>query len=334
MITSRWKVLSDFLLRLSEVLLLVFAVVAVVLLHGDDDVAEGFFAFAVGGDVAVALECGVDHAALVGVHCLEGLRSSGSLDLGSYVLGEVFERLLAALAVVLGVSLDVDVSVEALVHDERDEILERIQRLAALADEDAHVVAFDFDREDVVRGIEVLIDRDFHAHRTKDVCEKLDKGVLDFAIIMSYVDLAKYNYLPLPASDTWGVIMRRDDPLSDRSSLSVRDLIGLPLLCSRQWLDQDFPQWFGLETEDANIVATWNLTYNASVMVKTGMGYAITYDKLADTSENSELAFVPLRGVPQSDIFIIWRKNQAFSPAARLLLDTLRQTFRPDPDEI
>lgn len=168
----------------------------------------------------------------------------------------------------------------------------------------------------------------------EDVCEKLDKGVLDFAIIMSYVDLAKYNYLPLPASDTWGVIMRRDDPLSDRSSLSVRDLIGLPLLCSRQWLDQDFPQWFGLETEDANIVATWNLTYNASVMVKTGMGYAITYDKLADTSENSELAFVPLRGVPQSDIFIIWRKNQAFSPAARLLLDTLRQTFRPDPDEI
>ena len=29
----------------------------------------------------------------------------------------------------------------------------------------------------------------------EDVCEKLDKGVLDFAIIMSYVDLAKYNYL-------------------------------------------------------------------------------------------------------------------------------------------
>ena len=50
----------------------------------------------------------------------------------------------------------------------------------------------------------------------EDVTERLDKGLLDFAIIMSYVDLAKYNYLAVPASDTWGVIMRKDSPLAKK----------------------------------------------------------------------------------------------------------------------
>ena len=159
------------------------------------------------------------------------------------------------------------------------------------------------------------------------VTERLDKGLLDFAIIMSYVDLSKYNYLVVPASDTWGVIMRKDSPLAKKETVTLDDLYGLPLICSRQWMDQDFPQWFEGNTEKLQIVATFNLVYNAAVMVREGIGYAISYDKLADTGEASDLCYRPLAGVPESEMYVVWRRYQTFTPVAELLLDELRRRF-------
>lgn len=156
-----------------------------------------------------------------------------------------------------------------------------------------------------------------------DVCERLDKGLLDFAIVMSYVDLSKYNYLELPMKDTWGILMRKDDPLSGKNAFGVSDLDKLPLICSRQWIDQESPRWLGSAAKDMNIVATYNLVYNGSVMVKAGMGYAVVLDKLVNTGEDSELVFRPLSSVPQTEMYVIWRKYQTFTPIADLLLQEL-----------
>ena len=161
-----------------------------------------------------------------------------------------------------------------------------------------------------------------------DVCERLDKGLLDFAIVMSYVDLSKYNYLELPVKDTWGVLMRKDDPLAEKDHFEVSDLSGLPLICSRQWVDQESPRWLGPAAKEMNIVATYNLVYNGSVMVRAGMGYAVVLDKLVNTSDESDLIFKPLSEAPQSDIYVIWRKYQTFTPIAELLLQELRSRLR------
>ena len=157
-----------------------------------------------------------------------------------------------------------------------------------------------------------------------DVCERLDKGLLDFAIVMSYVDLSKYNYLELPMKDTWGILMRKDDPLAGKSSFAASDLDKLPLICSRQWIDQESPRWLGAAAKDMNIVATYNLVFNGSVMVRAGMGYAVVLDKLVNTGEDSDLTFIPLSGVPQTEMYVIWRKYQTFTPIAHLLLQELK----------
>ena len=157
-----------------------------------------------------------------------------------------------------------------------------------------------------------------------DVCERLDKGLLDFAIVMSYVDLSKYNYLELPMKDTWGILMRKDDPLAGKSSFAASDLDKLPLICSRQWIDQESPRWLGAAAKDMNIVATYNLVFNGSVMVRAGMGYAVVLDKLVNTGEESDLTFIPLSGVPQAEMYVIWRKYQTFTPIAYLLLQELK----------
>ena len=160
-----------------------------------------------------------------------------------------------------------------------------------------------------------------------DVCEKLDKGLLDFAIVMNYVDLMKYNYLPMLTEDRWGVIMRRDDPLAIKDSFTISELRTLPLICSKQWVDQEFPQWFRSDLDEVNIVATYNLPFNGAVMAKSGMGYAMMLDNLVHTGEDSDIIFRPLTDVPKAEMYVIWRKYQVFTPIAELLLNKLQSRF-------
>lgn len=166
----------------------------------------------------------------------------------------------------------------------------------------------------------------------EDITEKLDKGLLDFGILIQPVDLSKYDHRTLPEKDVWGVIMRKDSPLAKNKSVTLEDLRGLPLLNSRQAMRKtasknEFIEWFKGEYENMNTVATFNLVYNAAVMVKKGIGYAITLDKLVDTSNESELCFRPLSPKLESGLDIVWKKYQVFSPAAKLFLDKIQEKY-------
>lgn len=161
----------------------------------------------------------------------------------------------------------------------------------------------------------------------QDVCEKLDKGLLDFGIVMNYVDLKKYNYLPMATGDTWGVIMRRDDPLAENDAFTIPMLKDLPLICSRQWVDYELPQWLDSDSKEINISATYNLPYNGAMMAKAGIGYALMLDKVVHTSEDSELVFRPLLGAPKVEMYIIRRKYQTLTAVSQLLVKALREKF-------
>lgn len=169
-----------------------------------------------------------------------------------------------------------------------------------------------------------------HSGNAEDVTDRLDKGLLDFGILIQPADLAKYDYLDLPAKDRWGVVMRRDSPLAKKDSVRKEDLLNVPLICSRQVVasrqkGNTFARWFGEDFEKLDIVTTYNLVYNAAILVEAGVGYALTLDKLANTSENSALCFRPLCPGLESGLNIVWKKYQVFSPAAELFLNTLRE---------
>ena len=171
-----------------------------------------------------------------------------------------------------------------------------------------------------------------HSGNAQDVTERLDKGLLDFGILIQPADLSKYDYLDLPAKDRWGVAMRRDSPLAQKDSICKEDLLDLPLLCSRQAVERgvganEFCQWFGDDFEKLNIVTTFNLVYNAAIMVEAGVGYAITIDKLVNTAEHSSLCFRPLTPRLESGLNIVWKKYQVFSTAAELFLERLKEAF-------
>jgi len=160
-----------------------------------------------------------------------------------------------------------------------------------------------------------------------DVTERLDRGLLDFAVIVHEVDLSKYNYLPMPAIDRYGVLMRKDNLLAGKETVQVDDLLDVPLICSRQGITEDYPKVFQEKMDSLRIVATFNLAYNAGVLVREGVGCALTFDKLADTSAESDLTFRPLEPALETRMYLIWKKYQVFSPAAEILLREVRERF-------
>ena len=157
-----------------------------------------------------------------------------------------------------------------------------------------------------------------------DVLERLDKGLLDFGVLIGSVDTTKYNSFTFPVHDTWGILMRRDSPLAKKQTVCPKDLWDKPLLISRQTSNYTIlSNWLKKDIESLNIVATYNLIYNASLMVDEGAGYAFCLDKLINTTGQSNLCFRPFEPMLKSEINMIWKKYQIFSKASALFLNRM-----------
>lgn len=159
---------------------------------------------------------------------------------------------------------------------------------------------------------------------TEQVTERLDKGLFDFAVIVEPPDLSKYNYLEVPEANTWGVVMRIDDPLAAKACIRVEDLTGVQLICSEQAMREDIPRWCGEKADELLHFGSTNLFYNGSVLVREGLGCMLTFEHLADTGEESGLCFRPLEPPLETGMYVILRKYQVFTPIAQRLLERMK----------
>ena len=158
------------------------------------------------------------------------------------------------------------------------------------------------------------------------VLEQLEKGLIDFGIIFGPVDQTKYNTIQIPYKDIWGVLMRRDSPLAEKAAITAEDLWDKPLIVSQQEDGNNaLANWMQREISELEIVATYNLLFNASLMVEEGLGYAIGLDKIINTSGNSNLCFRPLSPKMENGMSIVWKKYQMFSKACEKFMMKLKE---------
>ena len=166
----------------------------------------------------------------------------------------------------------------------------------------------------------------FFSADTEDVMEKLDKGLIDFGVLVLPANLDKFEHMTLPDKDVWGVLMRKDSPLAKKEVVTPEDLYDKPLIRSRHAMSNSFiDDWFLTDRARLNIAATYNLIYNASLLVKAGMGYAIGLDKIVNTSGDSELTFRPLSPPIETSLAFAWKRNQIFSDAAKKFMEVLKK---------
>ena len=167
----------------------------------------------------------------------------------------------------------------------------------------------------------------FHLYSgiAEDVTERLDQGLLDFGVLVGESALQKYDYLALPASDVWGVLVRGDHPLARQEAVRAKDLHSEPLIVSHQALqNNELTGWLGKKAEELNIAGSYNLLHNAVYFVEAGLGAALCIDGLVD-ADSADLRFLPLEPPLRGQLRLVWKKHQIFSKAAKLFLEELQK---------
>ncbi len=165
----------------------------------------------------------------------------------------------------------------------------------------------------------------------EDLTERLDRGLFDFCVLFEPCDYTKYDHIRLPGRDRWGLVMRRDSPLAERKSIRPEDLMGLPLIASRQSIaHNELSRWLGRDMKQLRIVSTYNLLYNASLLVEEGAGYLLCLEGILRETENERLCFRPLEPRADVGLEVVWKKYRVFSRAAEAFLTELKRQLEED----
>lgn len=171
---------------------------------------------------------------------------------------------------------------------------------------------------------------DVHFHissgDTTDVLERLDKGLIDFGLLFGEVDTSKYEYLDFPVKDVYGILMRKDSPLFAKDGVCPEDLWDKPLIINRNAQNGDILiSWLKKDLAELNVVATYNLLFNASLMVDEGLGYAVALDKVINVTCNSSLGFRPLSPRLEVGMCLVWKKHQCFPRAVQKFMEKIAE---------
>jgi len=167
----------------------------------------------------------------------------------------------------------------------------------------------------------------FSGH-AETVSERLDKGLIDFGLLLDIEGGSKYEQLSLPAADRFGLLMRKDSTLAKKDKIDIGELHSLPLIVPAQsHFNKAQERRVKNIISKQRIVATYNLIYNASLLVEEGLGCALCLDDLIKITEDGPLCFVPISGVGEIRSFVVWKKNRVFSKAAKLFLERMQEEF-------
>ena len=162
---------------------------------------------------------------------------------------------------------------------------------------------------------------------TEQVTEKLDRGLLDFAVICELPNERKYDYVLFPEADHFGAVMPADSPLARKERITAADLAGLPLFCSEQSWENDIRPWAREQFSRFHLEGSFRLSYNGSMFAREGLGILLTLNNLVDTSPDSALVFRPLSPHLEMKMYLIWNKYQSFTPIAERFLRQIRASF-------
>ncbi len=164
---------------------------------------------------------------------------------------------------------------------------------------------------------------------TEQVTEKLDRGLLDFAVICEPPNERKYDFLLFPEADYFGAVMPKGSLLAKKERITAADLTGLPLFCSEQSWENDIRPWAKEQFARFRLEGSFRLSYNGSMFAREGLGILLTLNNLIDTSPESGLVFRPLSPRLEMKMYLIWNKYQSFTPIAERFMRQIQASFSP-----
>ena len=164
------------------------------------------------------------------------------------------------------------------------------------------------------------------------IAERMEHGIVDFAIFLEPVDVTRYECLHLPVTMTWGILLQAASPLAAKEAITADDMAGLPLILpERMDLRHQAVSWLDQDLEHLPVVATYNLIHLTLPLVRAGFGYAIVLDKLVDISREDSLCFRPITPDMTVQLCLAWKKYRTLSRQGQLFLDRVRAYIQSIP---
>lgn len=162
---------------------------------------------------------------------------------------------------------------------------------------------------------------------SNDITEKLDKGLLDIALLIEPAPMDKYNKLILPDKEIWGVLVSTEHFLSNQQSLSATDLRGIPLICSsRKEVREMFCSWGQFTEDDLNIVGKYNLIFNVISLVENKVGAALAIKGAIDNRKNKTI-FLPCAPALETNCVLVWKKDAILSSTVLMFIKKIKHAL-------
>ena len=161
--------------------------------------------------------------------------------------------------------------------------------------------------------------------RADQIKHRMHEGLTDLGLLLEPVDVERYEYIRMPVKERWAAIMPAGVPLAKRPYVTAKDLAEIPVIMpNRQKIYDEVANWFGAYYDHLNITGTSNLSTNASLLVRAGLGYALTIEGSMPFLDQSEVHMVPLYPELISTSVLAWKRQQPFSAATGKFIEHIK----------
>lgn len=161
-----------------------------------------------------------------------------------------------------------------------------------------------------------------------DILDRLDKGLIDLAILLEPVDTEKYHKIVLPRTERWGLLVSKTSFLAEEESITPDNIIGAPLIVSaRPAIRELLDTWVGEQSSQLKVVGNMNLLFNIISLVERQLGAALTIEGATTGRIGKKTKFIPFKPEVKTNCVMVWRKDRVITPAANEFLKQSKHAF-------
>ncbi len=166
----------------------------------------------------------------------------------------------------------------------------------------------------------------FYSSDAIDVLERLEHGILDFAVFLEPVDISEYDFISLPETSHWGLLMSSDNELAKKEYVSSTDLLKIPLIFHRRaGLQQLISHWADTDIRNFNIAATYNVINGSPTkFIRSGLGNYLTTRDLLPSVLEKDVCFRPLNPPLKINYALIWKRTALMSKTSEIFQRELK----------
>lgn len=170
-----------------------------------------------------------------------------------------------------------------------------------------------------------LVKFDFITDTADLVKEQMEHGLIDIGILLEPVDTTQFDFIRVATKERWVVLMRAEDPLTSKESISAQDLEGKDISVPyRKNVRNEVYNWLGSSRSKCDVVYASNLSLNIAIMVEQGLCYGVLVEGALPLLDRTRLTTRPLYPARMSNSVFAWKRDYPFSLATEKFIEYLQ----------